>query len=295
MALAAGLLLLIAFPFFFIGGPDIYSTPFFRALWDCGHIFFFAGLVFALRRQLPHSRARATAILTLWVLVVGGGIEIIQASIGRDGNWQDLLRDLSGAWLGLFWLKKPNRLVWCARILVLLLVFPSFFKVYVTAQNQRYAEKIFPLIADFEIDRNLHGIQGNIELNSKFFSQGQHSLKVHLTTEHYAEVSFSDFFNSWQGYRELAMDIYNPDIQPLRLTIRVDDRLHYLSDFNYSDRFNQRLHLVPGWNSIKIPVADIENAPATRKLRLDAIQSMIIFAVKLPEARDIYLDNIRLQ
>jgi len=291
----ACLLLLIAFPFFFVKDPGPHSTPLVSALWDCGHLLFFAGLVIALQTRVDFSKPRAAVMFLTGVFIGGGLIEIIQAHTGRDGNWQDLLRDLTGAWVGLFWLQKANARVWLGRVMAIIFLLPTIFTVYTATYTQYEAEKIFPQLANFETDVDLHGIKGNIQRSNTLHSLDQYSLKVHLNTEPYAQVSFNEFFNSWQGYGNLLMDIYNPDSQVLDLVIRIDDVEHELGDNAHNDRFNKALHLEPGWNKIKIPISEIQHAPATRLLNLDEIKSMVIFARQLPQDRDIYLDNIRLQ
>lgn len=291
----AGLLLVIALPFFFIGGPTVYSTPLFRALWDCGHLLFFAGLVFALHYYVDFSKFRAGVVLSLVVFVLGGLIEIIQAHTGRDGNWQDLMRDMAGTWMGLFWLQKPNGWVWTGRIFAIALCIPTLSIVYAAAQAQRFAEQQFPVLGNFESDMDLHGVKGDIERSNAFHSRDQYSLKVHLTTKQYTNVSFNDFFNSWQGYNYLLLDLYNPSTQPLDLVIRIDDVQHQAGNNEHDDRFNKNLHLEPGWNAIQIPVDEIQHAPAKRLLQLDAIKMIVIFAVQLQQEQDIYLDNMRLQ
>jgi len=289
------LLLVSAVPFFFVNIPASYATPLFSALWDCGHIVFFSGLVFALHTYVDFSKPRAGVVLSIAVFVVGGLIEVAQAYTGRDGEWQDLLRDMAGTWLGLFWLQKSSYKIWFGRVIAIILLFPTVLPVYKAAKAQHFATQQFPVIANFEDDIDLHGIGGKVERSNVFRSSGQYSLKAHLTTKQYSNVSFNNFFNSWQGYGYLLFDLYNPDTQPLDLVIRIDDVQHQLGDNAYSDRFNQKLHLEPGWNAIKIPIDEIQHAPAKRLLQLDEIKSIVIFAMKLPEEHDIYLDNLRLQ
>lgn len=295
VTLVAGLLLLLALPFFFISGPAAYSTALFRALWDCGHLLFFAGLVVALNTAIDFSKVRAGILLTLAVVIVGGLIELVQSYTGRDGSWQDLLRDLAGTWLGLFWVQKASVQIWLGRIFAVLLLLPTLVPVYTAAQVQHRAEQKFPLLADFETEVDLHSALGKVERSNTYHSRGNFSLKVQLTAEKYSRVALVNFFNSWQGYSALLFDIYNPEPQPMDLQLRIDDVQHLMGDNLHSDRFNHSLHLEPGWNAITISVAEIQHAPATRLLQLDAINSIIIYAVQLPSEQSIYLDNLRLQ
>ena len=63
---------------------------------------------------------------------------------------------------------------------------------------------------------------------------------------------------------------------------------------NSSDRFNRRFEMRPGWNDVAIPIADIKNAPAERKLELDDLSEVVIFTVNPPKPRQMYLDYVRL-
>jgi hypothetical protein len=91
-----------------------------------------------------------------------------------------------------------------------------------------------------------------------------------------------------------VMDIYNPSEKPLEINLRINDVLHN-SNNTFEDRFNRRIQLISGWNSVVIPIDAIQKAPAQRQLQLDAIASLAIFTMRLPEARDIYLDNLVLR
>jgi hypothetical protein len=91
-------------------------------------------------------------------------------------------------------------------------------------------------------------------------------------------------------YSALAFSIYNPDLKALSLTVSIRDREHFRRGGEYRDRFNRSFVMPPGWNDVIIPVADIENAPSGRRLELDRLKEVVIFAVELPAQRVIYLD-----
>ena len=227
--------------------------------------------------------------------VLGGAIEIIQSHIGREGNWQDLLNDVAGAWFGFFCIQKNSRLIWIGRLVSIGLLAPPLSLVFLAGWSQLQVKKSFPIIANFESSIDLYGWKGNIERTDLFHSSGNYSLKIHLTTKKYSGVSLTEFYDSWQSFTTLSLDIYNPAQTPIDLTIRVNDARHELGANDQDDRFNKKLYIVNGWNHIEIPVAEIRQAPATRELKMDAIRSLTIFASQLPAAQDIYLDNIRLQ
>ena len=289
------IMLTALFPLFFVGGPTPYSNPLFRALWDCGHIVFFAALMLAVQVKLKLSHWRVIFAISLAVLYVGGAIEIIQAHTGRDGNWRDVSRDIIGAWLGLFWLLHASRWVWCARIVTLLLILPDIMNVFVAGYSQARALQQFPVLANFESAIELSAWQGDIERVELPLASGNHVLKVHFNKSQYANVSLKYFFHSWQGYRVLSFDVYNPDQNPVNLVMRVSDVQHDKGSNLYRDRFNHQLRINSGWSHVEIPVSDILHAPATRLMHLDSIASITLFSMRLPVERNIYLDNVKLQ
>ncbi len=292
---SVSLALIVIFPFFFIGGPTFYSTPLLRSLWDCGHIIFFAGLVIAAHTKFNVAGWRPLVVISLIVFVLGGAIEVIQAHAGREGNWQDLLNDLAGTWLVLFWLQKASLYVWVGRVVAIALIMPSVISVYLAAWSQLQIQRNFPILANFESSIDLHGWRGNIERTKASLGSGDYALKIHLNTEKYAGASLTEFYNSWQGFTTLSLDMYNPEILPIDLTIRVSDVRHELGGQDSNDRFNKKLHLENGWNHVEIPVASIREAPTTRELEMDSITSIIIFSAQLPKPQDIYVDNILLK
>jgi VanZ family protein len=288
-------IVIVAFPFFFLGGPDASSTKLFGALWNCGHIVFFIAFVFVLNKKFD-LRRWPYALFTLAVVFVGGGlIEIIQSYTGRDGNWDDLLRDLSGTCVGLFWLRQPSFSVWLGRLVALAFLIPSLSVVFFEAWYQYQAMKKFPLIAGFETSIELYRQKSTAELSPLFHTQGHYSLKLNLTTERYSGISIERLFNDWTNYKQLSVDIYNPSSLPFTLVLRVNDIAHEKTGWVDEDRFNKQFQVNPGWNHQIFTLAEIQKGPAKRLMDLSQISLIVIYAAQLPEARTIYLDNLTLE
>lgn len=291
----AWVIVVIAFPFFFLGGPDATSSQLYGALWNCGHIVFFIALVFALNKKIDLSRWQF-ALITLFAVFIGGGlIEVIQSYTGRDGNWDDLLRDLSGTCVGLFWLRPPSLSVWLGRVVALAFLIPSLSVVFFEAWFQYQAMKKFPLLAGFESSIELYGQKSTAELSAEFHTQGHYSLKLNLTTERYSGISFERIFNDWSGFKQLSVDIYNPSSLPLALVLRVNDIAHEKTGWVDEDRFNKGFQVNPGWNHLVFTLDEIQKGPAKRLMDLSQISLIVIYAAQLPEARTIYLDNLKLE
>ena len=92
------LLLLLASPLFFFGGPDYYSPRLLNEFWNLGHLFFFGLFAVFLDRYLCSRRCPMLFRIVVTVtalLFVGLAIELIQLGVAdRSFSWEDLFRDL---------------------------------------------------------------------------------------------------------------------------------------------------------------------------------------------------------
>ncbi len=95
----------------------------------------------------------------------------------------------------------------------------------------------------------------------------------------------------WRGYRELAFDVYNP-ADAFELSLRVDDNLPAP---RHDDRYNGALRMEPGWNRVRVPLAEIEHGARNRPLNMDKIRRLIFFIDHPPKARVFFLDWVRLE
>lgn len=287
--------IIIVFPFFFWGGPTAFSTKLFGALWNCGHVAFFAVLIIALSERFDVRNWRIALAMGLAVFVGGGLIEIIQTYVGRDGNWADILLDVSGAWLALFWMLPSSKWIWLGRVTSIALLTPNLFLVINEARYQYNAIGKFPLIAGFESSIELLGYKNRFELSDQFHTQGSMSVKIKLTTDRYSGITFNRLFNDWSSYKLLKYDIYNPEAESFELHIRVNDVQHDINGWQTNDRFNQSFIINPGWNQLVFSVSDIQQSPVNRQMNLAKISQIVIFSRQLPQGRTIYLDNLRLE
>lgn len=290
-------ILIVALPFFFVGGPNWMSGPLFRAVWDLGHIVFFALLLLVIQRKHPLHKWYWWLLVTLVVLIVGASIEYLQTKVGRDGNWSDVLGNLTGAWLGLFWFQRPTRWVWIGRILACLLLMRPLMIVANLALLQYQVAQKFPLISSFEQASELTRWDGRLQRSTEHISEGSYSAQVSLGKRKYSKAALRKFFGDWRQHQYLAFDIYNPDAHPLSMSLRVHDAQHEQGSKAYqnNDRFNAPLMVEPGWNKFRVALKDIQHAPEGREMEMDLIRGVEIFTGPQDPPRVIYLDNLRLQ
>ena len=198
--------LLLAFPFFFIGGPDYYDSRSLKEIWNLGHFFFFAMLIFVLdsywcaRGRSIFFRIFAT-FATL--VIVGLGIELIQLNIAdRYFSWIDVFRDISGGAVALIWQatrRLPRRcmqsvLSGFVSILIVMVNFIIPLGVGLTDEYRSYRD--FPLLAGFESRSELSRWEsGQVDLCPVVSPrvQGKYSGKITLTTDEFSGVSLHTF------------------------------------------------------------------------------------------------------
>ncbi|MET0357698.1 MAG: VanZ family protein, partial [Cellvibrio sp.] len=173
------LVVVIAFPFFFLGGSTEASSNLMYAIWDCGHLVFFIAIVAILSKKFDVNKWKVVVLISLAVFLAGGLIELIQGYIGRDGSWSDLLRDMTGTWLGIFWFQRSTLWSWAGRIISLGLLIPNLSTLYYEARFQFNLVHEFPLLAGFESSIETYGHRAS-KRSTDFHTQGKYSLKVEL-------------------------------------------------------------------------------------------------------------------
>ena len=176
------------------------------------------------------------------------------------------------------------------------LVAIAFFPMVTATLDEITAMKQFPVLSDletrFEIDRWTG--DADFSIDHEIYYHGKASLKVNLNTSLYSGVGLKYFPRNWLNYSELQLSIFNPDREAIQITCRIHDEQHTQSLQLYEDRFNRRFSIPSGWNLIKIQLKQIENSPNKRKMALNQIQGLGIFAISLSKPRIVYIDYVRL-
>lgn len=291
-------LLLCATPLFFIsvsGGLLRHVPP---ELYAFGHVGLF-GVVALLLLHTPALKRLAfgrRAVLTLAaVLLVGGALEVVQPLFGRSASLMDLGQNLAGALVAVAALAPAGVTRRSLAAVALAAVTVALYAPTIDLWDRAQARQHFPLLGDFET-RFEHRRWSSGTPSTRVAHTGNRSLEVPLRSGHsYPGTTLRRSIGNWHGYSALQFHIYLPEGPPLDLTVSIRDQVHFQRGGRYTDRFNRRYQLEPGWNAIRISVDSIRQAPRNRELELDDLAEVVFFTTRLDQDRVIYLDSVQLE
>jgi hypothetical protein len=274
-------------------------------LLDVAHVLGFAVLAFAAARFCLSSRTRlnvpqsvlAAGVFSILVAVLS---ELAQIPTGRDANLGDLFRDSAGIVAGVSaatavlvparWRIGPAAVALAA--LATGLGEPSAPLLARVAAQAR-----FPVLMDFDSALDTPLIQrmsAKVELVPAppgWPKPGKVARIEPRGNWRYEGISFFGLPGDWSGYGEVEFLLAAEDDVRLNLTVRVHDRDH---DNQYADRFNRTFDVGREPVRVSIPLAEIRDAPSTRKLDLRNIQDFTVFATA-PYESAFYLDELHLK
>lgn len=289
---------------FSIGGPTIVASRLTHRIWDLGHLGLFGTLTalsfWALYDRCSKWRPRSVNCAVLGtVFLVGAVTEWLQAMVGREASWEDVGRNLVGAFLvaaffnpGSPPLARPVRhglkvVAIAALVWALIPLMRTSYDEY-----QRYQQ--FPTLSDFtakfERDRWVATYGSKAELSRDLSEQtGRESLKVELGSDLYAGIALSSPFRDFRLYKRLHLKIFNPSPRVLDMTCRINDLAH---DNEWSDRFSRPFDLKPGWNEVAFSVDEIRHSPQNREMEMSKVRVLMLFRPQPSPTETIYVDKV---
>jgi len=286
----------------FVGGPQGYAQRSHEYVWGLGHILCFGVWTTLLIRWRSgwSFRRQVVAVVTL-TLVLGIGIEILQAGFGRYFDLVDVWNNLIGSLLALAFSGAARRgltrlALILLRVVALLFLVAGLLPLGRVLLDERLAMKQFPLLSDFETVVELGRWEGNahLSISQDVVSHGASSLKMELTSERYSGLFLKFFPEDWRRFKRLTFDMFNPSDSVLKLTCRVHDHMHGASGNSYADRFNRVIALTPGWTRVDLSLEQITNGPVDRQLDLGRVAGLGLYATDLAAPETLYLDYVRL-
>ena len=276
-------------------------------------VFAIALLVLLRNNMLRYRHAQSIYyLLSLGISVVTGtAIEIIQYLMQRDAEFIDVVHDLLGAasFLGVYftidsritcWTKSTRVTIRHIVRVVSLMIFTSAFislSLCGTAYFMRNQE--FPQIfncGSLWSDQFIK-LQGATltkvppPVGWTDLKQSQVS-RLCLGASEYPGLTIEEPYPDWSLYETFCVDLFSDSQDTVFLALRIDD-LHH--NYRYDDRYNSRWVLVPGINSIRIPLEKVREAPIERKTDMKSIRRIILFAHQPKSPVIVYLDRFWLE
>ncbi len=273
---------------------------------DAGHAFAFILLSSLIYLAVEHhGKKRAVTVAAIVSILLMVGIELIQPYVGRTASLADVEVGLLGMVIALsgmvVWRSSQRWLLRGAHLLLLVVSLVWIVQPALTEWRALWLrDQQFPLLGVFEDELEsrlwlasgaLHGKQTEISFSQQYVGSGTHSLKVETIKGTWSGVRYAAGAQDWRGYRALSMTIYNPGAA-FKLNIRIDDGVTAVPA--YSERYNGRVAVNSGVNTVLLSLDDIAAGPKSRSLELSSIRKMVLFVGKQQQARLFYLDDIRL-
>jgi len=278
-------------------------TLLWRELQNTGHTLLFGiltllawcsyGAIMPAARRRPLRGYLAAGVACL---LTGIAVEFLQLSSGGDAEALDVMRDLAGILiaLGICALLDPRlpRTGYAIRgsasrtgllALTASLCIASSYPLasLVLAYHER--EQAFPVI----IDLTAHWARAFLKHRQATLARvsdpsicmapsSDRLVSVQLEPAHYTGISMLEPRPDWTGYEHLVVEIFSARPDPLELTLRIHDGRH---DQSYADRFSRVLRITQGQNRVRVPLAQVRNAPAHRQMDMSDIAGVMLFAV----------------
>lgn len=242
------------------------NSLFINALQNSGHgaVFFIVSAValWSLRAKKRNTPLRVTLCLVL-ILLVGVGIEVVQAFSGRGISMLDLLLNAGGTctaysiFLAIH--SKRQTIKISAYLMAIILTSWCFHQPaeYLTAT---IFAKPLPILADFERVGSMAKVQpDNTTLNegnhaSIWPANSSRSLKVDFHPGRWPSVRFLEPYPEWVEYSQFTFQVMNTTQRVLPIRIRVDD-----ASIEYPDRsfMIAKRNLMPGLNHVSVSLEEL--------------------------------------
>ncbi|MBN2294334.1 MAG: VanZ family protein [Pirellulales bacterium] len=244
---------------------------------------------------------RLPIVMGVWIFLTGSGIltEILQSFIGRTASWHDIEANTLGVTAGVLWTSTRNvdsrRLRgWCTAVSILLILIPAVNVPFVLT-DCIIQQRDWPMLASFERQLELirwKVLDTRIARTSEHVTHGKSSLRVEFDKTDNPTIASGSLPNNWAGEKELAFDVTIDNGPEVELLVKVFDVDHKCGD--PTNDFEKIFRLEPGTHEIEIPLVDVANGPAGRKLDLSRITELQFILINPDRPRVLYFDNIRL-
>lgn len=249
------------------------------------------------RRGPLRGRLAAAAALA-WLLTAG--CELVQGFVGRHPRWQDAGVDLAGVATAVGWVlarRRGRRIAYALVALGFAVVPFQLRELPGFLLGSRLAAQRFPLLADFEHDREFALLDDNGEHGGRFWAgsdpqRGSRVLNLRgVPGETYPGVVIRGLPRDWSAWSALAFDARVAAGGPTVLSVRLDDFQSRTDPVWVGEGFR----LDPQWTRCAVDLRSLQPRGGERTFRLDDIDSMLFFLSRPDGDVTVQLDNITLE
>ena len=245
---------------------------------------------------------RRVLVVAAFMTTLGLVGEYLQKFANRSPSWLDVAANSAGLLAGCTWVWAVasrgirRKLLVGAAVAILLLVNANpALEVWDSIQQIRS----FPVLASFERSRETGSWathEASFALSDKWATDGKQSLAVAMHAGQFPGVAMLWMNSDWTEFRSLKFDIKNTNNTRLTLIVKVQDKQHTQTGFEYDDRFHQKVEVAAdSVATVNVDLNSVKNAPANRTMDMTHINMIDIFAVDIKEPTTFYLDYVRLE
>ena len=301
--IAIGLFVLICLPLLFFDPGIYFEERLSGIIWNLGHIFLFAAVLWLVMTKwqgltkLPIVWVLPAALII--VILISIPIEVVQGLNGREPSLKDILLNCLGATVviifrsegfpGKIRFQKPGSQLIVSGFLVVVL-----YPLFTNSVDAFLMYRSFPVLSDFESPFELTRWTGPA-LEIKKMDGGNQVLVATFTSDEYSGLSLNSPYANWSDYDIFSFRIFNPNPLTHHMVLRIHDKQHHLSNWNFDDRFNQGFDVLSGWNDFSFNLNRVKTQPKYRDLDLSEIDEFEIFTHRLPAKATLYFDEFLLQ
>ncbi len=280
--------------------PEHHGDRWMVYLQDFAHFVLFALAVFLLV-FLPGGTCalslRRAVLIVAAALGIGLLAEFVQPFVGRTAGARDVLLGVTGGVAAVCVCAALSKRAWIMRVscgsIALALAFAAVLPLVLIRCDRQAARRAFPLLASFESRAEIGRWSVNgcrVSRTRERATHGNWTLKIEVEKpDNYPGIFLTDSVLDLSHMRRLCFDAHVPGPTPLKIWLRIDDRM----DPVYTERFQDFRTLFPGTNTLCVERAIAESTPSGRSLDLGRIHSLGLFFDQAKPGDILYIDNVR--
>jgi hypothetical protein len=231
-------------------------------------------------------------------LVIGTFIEVVQNHIGRNANWLDIYRGFLGAvFCNLLFIfkKNQNKLSIASLCLIISLIVYDQKNLFIAIKLEAEMYVNYPSLATFNSHNSVLNWTGNKLVIINLPGTSLNVLNATLEgNKSYTTITLKHFPQNWAKYNTLEIGLFLLGEETIKICIKITDLEHNNNNQSFENRFNICQDIAPKLNHLKIPLFLIERGPIDRKLNLQEISEVTIFARNLENKKDINIHYVQL-